>query len=177
MRLRLGGIWGLSQLGIGEYVGEGSYPDAACKPSPRDPPVTTTTFPFKEKILGKSLRSVSYLDISKVFKLIRLKVESRNEERIISMYELDEGKLQLTLCRGSRCREMEQNKTKAVPTSTDNVAKLKCVLQFMTFSSMIYNLETTGHASMSLVNHLSLYEYKSLLTFNLRLYKLLRLFI
>ena len=32
-------------------------------PSPREPPVTTTTFPFKEKILGKSWSSVSYLDI------------------------------------------------------------------------------------------------------------------
>lgn len=33
---------------------EESYPDAACSPRPRDPPVTTTTFPFKEKMLGKS---------------------------------------------------------------------------------------------------------------------------
>lgn len=30
------------------------YPDAAWSPRPRDPPVTTTTFPFREKMLGKS---------------------------------------------------------------------------------------------------------------------------
>lgn len=39
------------------------YPDAAWRPRPLEPPVTTTTFPFKEKIFGKSLSSVSYLDI------------------------------------------------------------------------------------------------------------------
>jgi len=37
----------------------GEYPEAACRPSPLEPPVTTITFPFKEKILGKSLSSVS----------------------------------------------------------------------------------------------------------------------
>ena len=30
------------------------YPDAACKPRPREPPVTTTTFPLTEKMLSKS---------------------------------------------------------------------------------------------------------------------------
>lgn len=35
------------------------YPDAAWRPRPRLPPVTTTTFPFKEKMFGKSLSSVS----------------------------------------------------------------------------------------------------------------------
>lgn len=35
------------------------YPDAACRPRPREPPVTTTTFPFNEKIEGKSVSSVS----------------------------------------------------------------------------------------------------------------------
>jgi hypothetical protein len=34
-------------------------PDAACNPRPLEPPVTTTTFPFKEKMLGKSASSVS----------------------------------------------------------------------------------------------------------------------
>ena len=43
--------------------GLGGYPEAACNPNPLLPPVTTTTFPFREKILGKSLSSVSYLDI------------------------------------------------------------------------------------------------------------------
>ena len=40
-------------------IGSATYPDAAWSPRPRDPPVTTTTFPFKEKIDGKSLRTVS----------------------------------------------------------------------------------------------------------------------
>lgn len=35
-------------------------PDAACRPRPRLPPVTTTTFPFRENMFGKSLSSVSY---------------------------------------------------------------------------------------------------------------------
>jgi hypothetical protein len=39
------------------------YPDAAWSPKPRDPPVTTTTFPLREKMLGKSWSSVSYLDM------------------------------------------------------------------------------------------------------------------
>ncbi len=34
-------------------------PDAAWRPSPLDPPVTTATLPFKEKSEGKSLSSVS----------------------------------------------------------------------------------------------------------------------
>ena len=45
-----------------------AYPDAACRPRPLDPPVTTTTLPLREKILGKSLSSVSYLDILAVFR-------------------------------------------------------------------------------------------------------------
>lgn len=35
-----------------------SYPDAACRPKPREPPVTTTTFPEREKMEGKSFRVV-----------------------------------------------------------------------------------------------------------------------
>lgn len=31
-----------------------SYPDAAWRPRPLEPPVTTTTFPLREKMLGKS---------------------------------------------------------------------------------------------------------------------------
>jgi len=42
-------------------AGVQTYPEAACKPRPRDPPVTTTTLPLREKILGKSCSSVSYL--------------------------------------------------------------------------------------------------------------------
>ena len=34
------------------------YPDAACRPKPREPPVTTTTFPEREKREGKSFRVV-----------------------------------------------------------------------------------------------------------------------
>ena len=51
--------------GIGELNGYRSraHPDAACRPNPREPPVTTTTFPLREKMLGKSWSSVSYLDI------------------------------------------------------------------------------------------------------------------
>ena len=48
------------QIEILEY---GAYPEAACRPKPRDPPVTTTTFPLREKMLGKSWSSVSYFDI------------------------------------------------------------------------------------------------------------------
>lgn len=44
---------------------EKTYPEAACSPRPREPPVTTITLPFKEKMLGKSWRSVSELDIVK----------------------------------------------------------------------------------------------------------------
>ena len=39
-----------------EEEGEEEYPDAACKPSPREPPVTMATFPLREKMEGKSLR-------------------------------------------------------------------------------------------------------------------------
>ena len=39
------------------------YPDAAWSPRPRDPPVTTTTFPLREKMFWKSCSSVSYLDM------------------------------------------------------------------------------------------------------------------
>jgi hypothetical protein len=34
-------------------------PDAAWRPRPREPPVTTTTFPLREKMEGKSLSCVS----------------------------------------------------------------------------------------------------------------------
>jgi hypothetical protein len=47
----------------GEIFSGRIYPDAAWSPKPREPPVTTTTFPFREKIFGKSCSSVSYLDI------------------------------------------------------------------------------------------------------------------
>jgi hypothetical protein len=36
-----------------------TYPDAACRPRPREPPVTTTTFPLREKMEGKSLSCAS----------------------------------------------------------------------------------------------------------------------
>ena len=36
-------------------------PDAACRPRPREPPVTTTTFPSREKMDPKSLSSVCAL--------------------------------------------------------------------------------------------------------------------
>lgn len=55
-----------------------AYPEAACKPSPREPPVTTTTFPLREKMLGKSWSSVSYFDISAEIRLIEY-IESRIE--------------------------------------------------------------------------------------------------
>lgn len=32
---------------------ESTYPEAACNPNPRDPPVTTATFPSREKMLEK----------------------------------------------------------------------------------------------------------------------------
>jgi hypothetical protein len=31
-----------------------TYPDAACSPSPRDPPVTTATLPLRLKMFAKS---------------------------------------------------------------------------------------------------------------------------
>ena len=34
------------------------YPDAAWRPRPRDPPVTTATFPEREKMEGKSFKVV-----------------------------------------------------------------------------------------------------------------------
>lgn len=37
---------------------EGRYPDAACRPRPREPPVTTTTLPSREKMSVKFFRSV-----------------------------------------------------------------------------------------------------------------------
>lgn len=37
----------------------GTNPDAAWRPRPREPPVTTTTFPLREKMEGKSLSCVS----------------------------------------------------------------------------------------------------------------------
>ena len=40
-----------------------TYPDAACRPSPLDPPVTTATLPAREKMESKSRRSVSTLAI------------------------------------------------------------------------------------------------------------------
>ena len=36
-----------------------THPDAACNPNPRDPPVTTTIFPFSENSVGKSRSFVS----------------------------------------------------------------------------------------------------------------------
>jgi hypothetical protein len=35
------------------------YPDAACKPRPRDPPVTTATFPSSENMFLKSCSATS----------------------------------------------------------------------------------------------------------------------
>ena len=35
--------------------GEFQYPEAAWRPNPREPPVTTTTFPSREKMFLKSL--------------------------------------------------------------------------------------------------------------------------
>lgn len=35
------------------------YPEAACRPSPLDPPVTTATFPLREKMLLKSFSLTS----------------------------------------------------------------------------------------------------------------------
>ena len=50
--------------GRGEEEEEESiYPDAACNPNPLLPPVTTTTFPLREKMLGKSRRSISGFDV------------------------------------------------------------------------------------------------------------------
>ena len=40
-----------------EGEGQVSYPEAACKPSPREPPVTTATLPSREKMFLKSLSS------------------------------------------------------------------------------------------------------------------------
>lgn len=73
--------WGrVSEVGRGKWRGEryggeiynknklcekSTYPEAACNPKPREPPVTTITLPFKEKMLGKSWSSVSELDILK----------------------------------------------------------------------------------------------------------------
>lgn len=36
-----------------------AYADAADRPRPREPPVTTATLPLREKSEGKSLRSAS----------------------------------------------------------------------------------------------------------------------
>ena len=36
-----------------------TYAEAAFRPSPRDPPVTTATLPLREKSEGKSLRAAS----------------------------------------------------------------------------------------------------------------------
>jgi len=44
-----GGVWG---DGLREGV---RYPDAACRPRPREPPVTTATLPSSEKMFWKSL--------------------------------------------------------------------------------------------------------------------------
>lgn len=54
------------EVGIPRMVGkrraqsEGrKYPDAACKPSPREPPVTTATLPSRENIFLKSWSATS----------------------------------------------------------------------------------------------------------------------
>jgi len=51
-------------VGIGVLMEDGTnvnaYPEAACKPNPRDPPVTTTTLPSSEKIFLKSLSWTSH---------------------------------------------------------------------------------------------------------------------
>ena len=36
-------------------IRENVYPEAACNPSPREPPVTTATLPSREKMFSKSL--------------------------------------------------------------------------------------------------------------------------
>jgi hypothetical protein len=43
------------------------YPDAACKPRPRDPPVTTATFPSSEKMFLKSCSATSALAVMLTF--------------------------------------------------------------------------------------------------------------
>lgn len=48
-----------SRIAIGMEEGGGSYPDAACRPSPREPPVTTATLPLREKREEKSLSLTS----------------------------------------------------------------------------------------------------------------------
>ena len=39
---------------VGDWSREGAHPDAACRPSPREPPVTTATLPSSEKMCSKS---------------------------------------------------------------------------------------------------------------------------
>lgn len=41
--------------------GERTHADAAWRPRPREPPVTTATLPLSEKREGKSLRSTSVI--------------------------------------------------------------------------------------------------------------------
>lgn len=51
----------LVEKGKGEWVkvrGRKKYPDAAWRPRPREPPVTTATLPSREKMEGKSFRVV-----------------------------------------------------------------------------------------------------------------------
>lgn len=46
---------------LGRRCGEDmeTYAEAALRPRPREPPVTTATLPFREKSEGKSTRSTS----------------------------------------------------------------------------------------------------------------------
>lgn len=44
---------GFALKGVWDWGREG-YPDAACRPSPREPPVTTATLPSREKMFLKS---------------------------------------------------------------------------------------------------------------------------
>jgi hypothetical protein len=48
-----------------------TYPEAACSPKPRDPPVTTATFPSREKMSEKLLSlTCSSADILVTFRSI-----------------------------------------------------------------------------------------------------------
>ena len=51
-----------NQRSVQIYIGiNGKYPEAACKPSPLEPPVTTATFPSRRNKLLKSLSSACAL--------------------------------------------------------------------------------------------------------------------